>query len=291
MVGAEARPGGQGLLKVLFRDEAVAAVEAGLDRGKDAGFGSQHGRGGVDGLAGDAGDGSPVAAADDVGVASVEPGVEFDDVLGGQELVRELSDLGGGEAVIAPGGDGLEDVAAIEAGGLFGHPLGGGEMFVQLVAFGGGDSVRRGLALIAGSPGGLVKADAAEVFVPFVAQHSRVHGVGLGAAGPPGRDLASRGRVHAELGGEGVDLVFAAAHRCDRGARHAGDVGEAVDDLAPLASQASGELVPQFGGGEIAGGLGVREQGAAIHGAGGAVEGLDEVGDDGVDVQLGVEVA
>ena len=84
---------------------------------------------------------------------------------------------------------------------------------------------------------------------------------------------------------------MAAAHRPDRLDGHAFDVSQSMDDRTPPPAEPLRALVAQVRGGEIPGGLGVREQVAAVQRADLAVESQREVRDDRVHVQLWVEVA
>ena len=115
--------------------------------------------------------------------------------------------------------------------------------------------------------------------------------MGLFGRSAPLRDgLTPFGAGDAELVGDGVDLVSAAAHRLDRGPGYAVDFGDAASDASPADAESTGELVLEGSAGEVAGGLGVREQGAGVERTMSAGAGLEEVGEHDVGVELWVEV-
>ena len=85
-----------------------------------------------------------------------------------------------------------------------------------------------------------------------------------------------------------LDVGAAAAERAERFRRHAGDVRDPVADRAPLDAQLARELGAQPSLVEVAGGLGVRVEPAAVERRPAPIGAEREVGDEHVGVQLRV---
>ena len=101
-------------------------------------------------------------------------------------------------------------------------------------------------------------------------------------------DLRRSGARRAAALELGLDVGAAAAERAERLRRHAGDVRDPVADRAPLDAQLARELGAQPSLVEVAGGLGVRVQPAAVERRPAPIRAEREVGDEHVGVQLRV---
>jgi hypothetical protein len=97
--------------------------------------------------------------------------------------------------------------------------------------------------------------------------------------------------MDSHLGRKGFDFQASTAHGSDRLGGHTVDVGEAVDDGTPSPAESLGALVAELRRGEISGGLRVCEQVTTIQGTALVVGSHREIRDDGMHVQLRIEVA
>ena len=199
-----------------------------------------------------------------------------------------MLDLVGLEAPGCAVGDGLDGVAAIERRGGGGEAVVASETSVEAAPFIVAERPGAGLTEAAAERT-QVEAGAGKRRLPFPSDLVQVLGL-LGGSASLCDGLASFGTGDAEVVGDGVDLVSAAAQGLDRGPGYAVDFGDTASDAPPADPESTGELVLEGSACEVRGGLGVREQGAGIERTMSAGAGLEEVGEHDVGVELWVEV-
>jgi hypothetical protein len=120
---------------------------------------------------------------------------------------------------------------------------------------------------------------------PLLAQARPVDVLALGAVGVQGGDLGGAPRVSTGLGEALDDLGPALREVLEDPIVDAADLRDALLRRLPLQTQRLGEPTPQRGLIEVAGGPGVRVQGAPVE-RGDAPLGHRRVGNDGVGMQL-----
>ena len=210
-------------------------------------------------------DGSPIGPAD--GVADrrqVLVGVgDLDDLLvGGQELVGEvfnLGCLGAGRQLLA---DGEHHIPPTERAGLLGQSFGAAQVAEDAVAVARVERAAVGLPQH-GFQVTHVEPQLLGPLPPAAPQGLLVDRLTLGLTGVERRHLGALGRVLATLRQPLGDLLATLGEAHDDRSRDASDVRDTVAHPVPGHAELAGQLAPQDGLVEVAGGLGMGPTGPA----------------------------